>query len=91
MREVKVQLVGNAAEEFENLNKIVGEEQANGILMQRVLGILSYYSARDFFSPRLFFDKIISIHLLSFPRELFFDKIIPIHFLSFPRGFSLTK
>ncbi len=31
MKPVKVQLIGNAAEEFEKLNKIVGEEQAKGI------------------------------------------------------------
>ena len=31
MKPVRVQLIGNAAEEFENLNKTVGEEQANGI------------------------------------------------------------
>lgn len=31
MKPVRVQLVGNAAEEFEYLNKIVGEEQAKGI------------------------------------------------------------
>jgi len=31
MRPVRVQLVGNAAEEFEKLNKVVGEEQAGGI------------------------------------------------------------
>jgi hypothetical protein len=31
MKPVKVQLIGNAAEEFEALNKTVGEEQANGI------------------------------------------------------------
>lgn len=31
MKPVRVQLVGNAAEEFENLNKIVGEEQAKSI------------------------------------------------------------
>jgi|SRR3989344_74225 len=31
MRPVRVQIVGNAAEEFEHLNKIVGEEQAKGI------------------------------------------------------------
>src|SRR3989344_3364056 len=31
MRPVRVQLVGNAAEEFEYLNKVVGEEQTKGI------------------------------------------------------------
>ncbi len=31
MKPVHVQLIGNAAEEFENLNKAVGEEQAQGI------------------------------------------------------------
>ncbi len=31
MKPVRVQLVGNAAEEFEKLNKAVGEEQAKGI------------------------------------------------------------
>ncbi len=31
MKPLRIQLVGNAAEEFENLNKTVGEEQANGI------------------------------------------------------------
>ena len=31
MKPVKVQLIGNAAEEFKKLNKIVGEEQARGI------------------------------------------------------------
>ena len=31
MKPVKVQLIGNAAEEFEKLNKIVGEEQSKGI------------------------------------------------------------
>jgi len=31
MKPVKVQFVGNAAEEFEYLNRIVGEEQAKGI------------------------------------------------------------
>jgi hypothetical protein len=31
MKLVKVQLIGNAADEFEALNKTVGEEQANGI------------------------------------------------------------
>ena len=30
MRPVRVQLVGNAAEEFEQLNKIVGKEQSTG-------------------------------------------------------------
>jgi len=30
MKPIIVQLVGNAAEEFERLNKIVGEEQAKG-------------------------------------------------------------
>lgn len=31
MKPVRVQLIGNAAEEFEKLNAIVGEEQASGI------------------------------------------------------------
>ena len=31
MKPVKVQMIGNAAEEFESLNKEVGEEQAKGI------------------------------------------------------------
>lgn len=31
MKPVKVQLIGNAAEEFESLNKVVGEEQSKGI------------------------------------------------------------
>lgn len=31
MKPVRVQLVGNAAEEFENLNKIAGEEQSKGV------------------------------------------------------------
>ena len=31
MKNVKVQLIGNAAEEFEKLNKIVGEEQLEGM------------------------------------------------------------
>ena len=31
MKKIKIQLIGNAAEEFENLNKIVGEEHAKGI------------------------------------------------------------
>ena len=31
MRPVRVQLVGNAADEFEYLNKIVGDEQTKGI------------------------------------------------------------
>ncbi len=31
MKSVNVQLIGNAAEEFEKLNKIVGEEQSNDI------------------------------------------------------------
>ena len=31
MKPVRVQLIGNAAEEFEVLNKTVGEEQSNGI------------------------------------------------------------
>ncbi|MCX6818414.1 MAG: hypothetical protein NT129_00240 [Candidatus Aenigmarchaeota archaeon] len=32
MKPVRVQLVGNAAEEFEYLNKTVGEEHAKGII-----------------------------------------------------------
>ncbi len=31
MKPVKVQLIGNAADEFESLNRIVGEEQAKGV------------------------------------------------------------
>src|SRR3989338_2647333 len=31
MKPVRVQLIGNAADEFENLSKTVGEEQANNI------------------------------------------------------------
>ena len=31
MKPVRVQLIGNAADEFDNLNKIVGQEQANDI------------------------------------------------------------
>lgn len=31
MKPVRVQLIGNAAEEFESLDKVVGEEQAKGI------------------------------------------------------------
>ena len=31
MKPVKVQLIGNAAEEFENLNKVVEEEQSKGV------------------------------------------------------------
>lgn len=31
MKPVRVQIVGNAAEEFESLNKIVGEEKSKGI------------------------------------------------------------
>ena len=31
MKPVKLQIIGNAAEEFEILNKTVGEEQSNGI------------------------------------------------------------
>ena len=31
MRPVKVQLIGNAAQDFEQLNRAVGEEQAKGI------------------------------------------------------------
>ncbi len=31
MKPVRVQFVGNATEEFESLNKTVGEEQARGI------------------------------------------------------------
>lgn len=31
MKPIRVQLVGNAAEEFERLNKVVGGEQAKGI------------------------------------------------------------
>lgn len=31
MKPVRVQFVGNAAEEFERLNKIVGEEKANNV------------------------------------------------------------
>ena len=32
MKPVIVQLVGNAADEFERLNKIVGEDQAKGTI-----------------------------------------------------------
>jgi len=32
MKSVKVQFIGNAADEFETLNKVVGEEQAKGIM-----------------------------------------------------------
>lgn len=31
MKPVRIQMIGNAAEEFENLNKVVGDEQAEGI------------------------------------------------------------
>ncbi len=31
MRPVKVQMIGNAAEEFDNLNKIVGEEKGKNV------------------------------------------------------------
>jgi hypothetical protein len=31
LKPVRIQFIGNAAEEFENLNKIVGEEKAKGI------------------------------------------------------------
>jgi hypothetical protein len=31
MKPVRVKLVGNAAEEFEKLNKVVGDEQSDGI------------------------------------------------------------
>ena len=31
MKPVRVQLIGNAAEEFDKLNKVIGEERAKGI------------------------------------------------------------
>lgn len=36
MKPVGVRLVGNAADEFEHLNKLVGEEQSNGIQLIKV-------------------------------------------------------
>ena len=32
MKPVRIQLIGNAVEEFENLNRTVGEEQSKGIV-----------------------------------------------------------